>query len=91
MIPVVEWSGRKWQNYGNTLDRGFYVEDWIKGERVFCPSGDGPSVNVHRDPRLWNWQYSCDLHPAYIAIGADKWTLPDLDELGWVNPPAPLA
>lgn len=91
MVPKVEWGGRRWHNMRVTLDQGICVEDYIKGERVFIPAGDDSlTLNIPRDPRLWDWQYSCDFHPAYVAIGADKWKHPTLEEMGWTNPPPPI-
>lgn len=95
MTPEIEWAGRLWHNYGMILDRGLYVEDWITAERVWITQGDDDvSLRIPVDIRyipIANRNYSDVMWPEYVAIGAESWTLPTLEQMGWVNPPAPLA
>lgn len=95
MMPLIEYDGRRWHNWGTLLnpDRQ-YLEDWIKGERIFLPIEANVQLRIGVDTRFipyCNRNYSDVMEPAYLAIGADKWKLPTWESYGWNNPPPPLA
>lgn len=95
MTPKITWNGREWHNYGYDPRLGSYVEDWKMGERVLLSDNDSKelSINIPVDIRyipIGNRNYSFDMWPEYIVVGALDWKYPTLEEMGWVNPPPPL-
>lgn len=92
MIPKVEWKGKIYHNYGITKDLKIYIEDWVEGKRIFITESEDVSVCVPIDPRfipIGHRQYSNEIYPEYLAIGADKWKFPNFLEK-YNNPPPPL-
>jgi hypothetical protein len=100
MTPKVRYRGREWHNWGASysekdshLTMNIYVEDWIAGERVWTKPNEEVTFNMSPDIRyipLGNRNYSEEMWPEYIAIGADKWEYPSAQERGLINPPPPI-